>query len=34
MSPKRELQNIKNQNKRDVNEQLLRPKDVFKKHDK
>jgi len=31
MSPKREMQTIKNKNKRDVNEMLLNPKEVFKR---
>lgn len=34
MTPKKELQNFKNQDKRDINKSLLRPKDVFKKHNK
>ncbi len=34
MSPKKELYNLKNQNKRDINQSLLRPKEVFKKQNK
>lgn len=34
MSPKKELYNFKNQDKRDINQSLLKPKEVFKKYNK